>query len=561
MSASAAPTLNFINIKVNGSPIAVTIMNNLISAEVESSLHLPAMATLKFHDVTLSLTDGSTFALGTALIVEMGHSMSALAEVFNGEVVALEPVFDEGFSAILTVRAYDKLHRLNRATKTRALLNVSDSDVVSRICQEAGLTAQVQSTTPVHPVVWQDNQTDLAFLHVLARRNGFLVSCAGSAVSFKPPASLSSGVTAIWGENLRQFEPRLTPVQQVNSVTVKGWDIKQGQAIVGTASSATNDHQTGISNTGGAAAQQAFSGTAEHVEPFVGVGVQAYAQKIAQAMLNDINSQYVQAEGRMMGDGRLTAGKQFTVQKVGTRFSGTYRATVVIHTYRKGEFDTYFRVEGARPDGPSTAEGAGVPAPLSGQWQGVYPALVTNIADPDNLMRVKLKFPWLSDTLESDWAPVIMPVGIMSTPQVNSPVAVAFEQGNFNRPYVLGGMYNTSSVPLENNSSAVANGARIQQVIRSKNGHTFMMQDKSGEELIKIVSQDGAMKVLIDITNKKITIESGQDIDVTATGNIKLTATGNLEMSGAAVKVTSQGQMDLSATGVTNLKGSMVNIN
>ena len=43
---------------------------------------------------------------------------------------------------------------------------------------------------------------------------------------------------------------------------------------------------------------------------------------------------------------------------------------------------------------------------LKGVVYGVVVALVSNIADPDELGRVRLKFPWLKDDSESDWARV-----------------------------------------------------------------------------------------------------------------------------------------------------------
>jgi len=563
MSAQVA-LANVIQIKVTGADVSTIIMANLNYAEVESSIHLPSMLTLKFHDPLFTLIDGTTFALGNEISVLMGKDQLSIVEVFKGEVVSHEPVFEETFTATFTVRAYDKLHRLNRETKRRALVQSTDSDAVTLIAREAGLTAQVEATTIVHPVLWQDNMTDLAFIHMLARRNGYEVRYTANALVFKPPQTLSSGVIAKWGENLRQFEPRLSIAQQVNEVTVRGWDSKQVLAIVGTASAAANRMQTGISTTGGAAATTALSGAAKHLEPFVGVETQAYAQKIATSILNDINSDYFQASGFMFGDGRLSAGKQFTIQSVGTRFSGTYRATVVNHIFQRGGFDTHFRVEGLRPNSDgSMSVSAGTRPSLMGEWLGVYPAVVTNLADPDNLMRVKLKFPWLDDALETDWASMVFPVGIMSMPLINSPVAVAFEQGNFNRPYVLGGLYATPTAaqPPMNNSTAIASGKPIQQIIKTPNGHTMMFQDKTGAEMISITSKDGGMKMEMDITNKKMTVESAADVMIKATGNLNLEATGNVTMKGAIVKVESTGTLDLKATGVTNLKGSMVNIN
>ena len=45
-----------------------------------------------------------------------------------------------------------------------------------------------------------------------------------------------------------------------------------------------------------------------------------------------------------------------------------------------------------------------------GRFYGVTIGVVTNIKDPDNLGRVKVKFPWLSDQDESYWARIATPM-------------------------------------------------------------------------------------------------------------------------------------------------------
>nr|MCU0476304.1 phage baseplate assembly protein V [Anaerolineae bacterium] len=177
------------------------------------------------------------------------------------------------------------------------------------------------------------------------------------------------------------------------------------------------------------------------------------------------------------------------------------------------------------------------------------------------LMRVKVKFPWLDDQLESDWCAVVLPAGVMATPSVNDQVAVVFEQGNFNRPYVLGELYSTASPGPSNSTNGTASGKVIQQIIKTENGHAMTFQDKTGQEKIAIASSDGQMKIEMDITNKKVTVQSAADVLVKATANMTLEATGSMTVKGATVKVEATGQMDLTATGVANLKGSMVNIN
>ena len=65
-------------IAVKGSQLPADILNDLIRIEVESTLYLPDMVTIIFHDDELDLVDGDRFALGAALEVELDDRRLAL---------------------------------------------------------------------------------------------------------------------------------------------------------------------------------------------------------------------------------------------------------------------------------------------------------------------------------------------------------------------------------------------------------------------------------------------------------------------------------------------------
>ena len=74
---------------------------------------------------------------------------------------------------------------------------------------------------------------------------------------------------------------------------------------------------------------------------------------------------------------------------------------------------------------------------------GVVIGIVTNNQDPERLYRVKVKFPWLSEADESNWARVVFSASearqqTYDLPGVGDEVLVAFEQGDVQFPYVLG---------------------------------------------------------------------------------------------------------------------------
>ena len=58
----------------------------------------------------------------------------------------------------------------------------------------------------------------------------------GRASTSEKPQLQDSAVSLTWGTTLLSFRPRVSAVQQVSSVTVRGWDPVAKQAIVGQAS-------------------------------------------------------------------------------------------------------------------------------------------------------------------------------------------------------------------------------------------------------------------------------------------------------------------------------------
>src|SRR5438093_4587112 len=104
--------LSHFYVKIDGADASEEFMHALVEVTVESSLHLPDVATLVLHDPRLRWIDDAHLEPGKAVQVsaKTGRSEHLL---FDGEIVEIEPDF--GLSTQrLVVRAFDRLHRLAR---------------------------------------------------------------------------------------------------------------------------------------------------------------------------------------------------------------------------------------------------------------------------------------------------------------------------------------------------------------------------------------------------------------------------------------------------------------
>jgi len=194
---------------------------------------------------------------------------------------------------------------------------------------------------------------------------------------------------------------------------------------------------------------------------------------------------------------------------------------------------------------------------------GVIIGIVTNNKDPDQLGRVKVKFPRISGDDESNWARVATFMagaqrGAFFLPEVDDEVLVAFEHGDITMPYVIGSLWNGVDEPIETNSD----GKNNIRVIKSRSGHVIRLTDEEGKEKVEIIDKTGKNLISIDTKDNKITISSDKDIKLSAPNGMVSIEAKDIEIkSSAATKIEASSSMDAKASGNMTIKGATVNIN
>ena len=521
------------DITIGGQAAPPELVRNLIEIVVDDSLHLPDMFTLRIHDNGLQWVDSELLAVGAqveiwATAAGQGTRSGASGQLIKGEITALAPNFAGTGEAILLVRGYDRAHRLHRGKKSRSFLRNTDSEIAQRIAQEAKLRAKVTSTSVIHDYLFQDNQTDLEFLQARAQRIGYEVYVKDKTLYFvQRQTEQETGPELEWGKNLRDFRPRLTTMNQVDEVIVRGWDPKTKKEIVSRVTEGQIAPEVGVTESGGKLAREAFGVPAQLVVVDRPVANIDEANAMAQALCDELSGDFIKAEGVCFGDPRVKAGCMVTVSGVGLRFSGRYFVTSATHIHNQDGYTTLFDISGRRPD---TLSNLLEQENGSGQGWGVVIGLVTNNKDPDGLGRVKVRFPWLADTEESTWARIATPRGFFCLPEINDEVLIAFEHGNIHYPYVLGVLWNGRDKPPRQNKQVVGSDGKVnQRIIRSRSGHEIILDDSSGQEKIIVRDKTG---------QNQITIDSAQNaISIKAKGKLSLEAGGEVSIKGKTINL------------------------
>jgi phage protein D len=572
-------------LKIGGSDAPRELMRALREIVVDTSLHLPDMFTIHLYDDNLHWTDNDLIKIGIPVEIsavpggrEGGGTSTPL--ITKGEITAIEPEMSLEDGTNLIIRGYDKSHRLYRGKKTRVFTQVSDSDIVKKIAGECGLQPQVDTTNYVYDHVFQDYQTDMEFIQDRAKRAGFFTYVRDGKLYFgKQPSTVGQAPVLRWGENLEDFHARFTAAEQVNEAKVFGWDPKTKQAIIGKATSPKGTPTVDKETHGGTVAKNAFNVTSEDVVNNHPVWTQAEADTLAQSKLNEKGHAFFYGEGRCNGNPDVRAGNEVEVEGIGQRFSGRYLVTRAVHRYDANDYYTDFEISGYRAN---TLEQLLSSKDKSGY--GVVVGIVTNVRDDQGLARIKVKYPTISDQLESNWARLVTPMagngrGFEFIPEVNDEVLVAFEYDDINKPYILGALWNGKDKPPEASNSIVGSDGKVQKrIIRSLSGHTITLDDTSGSEKISIIdkttknlfeidSAKNSMSVLtsdghkILMDSKGITIESAGTLTLKSTGNMDIQSQANMTAKSTGnMKNESTGNMDIKSTGMMKVQGTSTSI-
>jgi phage protein D len=546
-------------ITVDGSPLREEVATLVEQVIVDCSVHLADMVEVWFRDPERDAVRRAGIRIGSKLTISTTRAGDgSQTPLVEAEVTALECEFDE-FGTRAVVRGYDHAHRLSRGRRTHSYNDVTDADIVTTVARRAGLSVgDVASGGPVHEHVAQLNCTDWEFLLGRARETGHEVAVLDGALHWRKPAQSSDAPSAasdleprqprqlVLGTNLLRFRPRITAAAQVGEVEVRGWDPQRKQAVIGRSSAATTSATVGLDPAGLASTFDAPS----HVAVDHPLSTQTEADATAAALAETLASAHAEADGVALGDPRIVPNAAVVISGAEAPFDGTYSVTAVRHRIDEFGYRTEFTVSGrAERSLLGLASGGATNGLHRAGGQPIYGVVVgqvTDVNDPDDLGRVKLKFPWLSDDYESWWARVAQlgagpQRGAVWLPEVNDEVLVAFEHGDSRRPYVVGQLYNGVDTPeLGDGLIDGASGAVKRRGFVSKVGHRLVFLDDDSKSGVAVLSSDDKLKIALNQTST----------------TIKISADGSVEISGSQqVTISSDGAVSIQAGSTLELKG------
>lgn len=283
---------------------------------------------------------------GADLIVKMKQEGDAEETVFEGQVTGFHPSFDTHLPVTVHIRGMNKMHKFTRERRTRTFVNQTEQQIVSKIIQDNGLTADFGREPPtlLHEHLHQPNCTDLEFLRLRAARTCRECYVEKDTFYFRkrqkddgPVAELKYGNEGTGGSAggaaLENFTPEFATSGQVNKCTVHGWDpagaSRDAQMLTGKA-------EASASPLGGEQGSTAYGDSPELHIFDIPVRTREEADLLAKSVLEERQMNFITAEAVTEGNAKVKPGCVVKLKTSDARFNGKYYVGGVHFSFSEG---------------------------------------------------------------------------------------------------------------------------------------------------------------------------------------------------------------------------------
>lgn len=574
IQTSRSADLVSFKILIDGTELPATA--HVMNITVEKEINRIPTAKIIFTDGDPSAQD---FALSNEDLLIPGKEIEIKAgyhsdeeTIFKGIVIKHSLKIRSGGS-FLTVECKDKAVKLTSGRKSKYYLDSKDSDAFEEMINNYGIDKDIEATGFQHKKLVQYNCSDWDFLVTRAQANGKVCVMDDGKITVKAPDFSQTEVeTVAFGATLLDFDAEIDARNQYNKVSSYAWDpAKQELVEMEAADPAVS-----------------LNGNLEVGELADVVGLDnlelKYGGTVADQSIQDwadskaLFNQLSKVRGRVKFQG-IPACKPNTTLKlegVGDRFNGKVYISAVRHEITEGQWtiDAQFGINPAWFSETCAINDL----PASGLFpaiHGLQIGIVTALEDPDGENRIQVKCPMIDKDAEGIWARIASldagkERGAFFLPEIEDEVIVGFINDNPNDAVVLG-MLNSSAKPAPltaadaNNEKGFVTREKIKFIFNDEK-KSVVLETPAGKKIT--VDEDAGVIKLEDENSNKITLdpdgitmESGKDIILKATGDVKVEGINVSLKASAQFKGEGSAGAEISTSAVAILKGSMVQIN
>jgi phage protein D len=340
MSAVAEPVLKTArpSIEIDGRRDA-TLSSSLMSMDIVETSEGLARCDLRFGNWGGADKGGFQhfgrdkldFGKGVAVTLDDG-------KLFKGSITAISAEFPEGKPPQIGVCAEDRLQDLRMTRRTRSFADATLADVLKRVASDHGLQTHIDVSGETYKLLAQVNQSDLAFIRDLARREDAQVWIDDMKLQAAQRSRRNAPTVELaWAGELREFNVCADLAHQRTQLVGAGWSVADKRVAKHQAGESAIRAELNGGPSGAQTLQRAFGAridTLAHAMP----AVDAEARALAEASFRHMARRFVVGHGVAVSKPGLRVGARLKIKGVGPLFEGDYTVTEVLIRFdgRKG---------------------------------------------------------------------------------------------------------------------------------------------------------------------------------------------------------------------------------
>jgi Rhs element Vgr protein len=565
--------------------VDVTAKYGIVSVMVSRGVNRVPMAEVVLYDGSAAkqkfeLSEKSDFIPGVEVTIKAGYAQSE-KEIFKGIIIKQSIKAPLKAPSTLMLELRDKSIKMTINRKNKYFADKTDSDIMSKVIKDAGMQADVTSTTVSHKEMVQYYATDWDFVVSRAEANGMLLFTEAGKISIKKPdfALKGDSLNLTYGMNIVDVEAEMDAREDYGNVTAKDWDYSKQEVVEKKATTPVIPKEEG--NISGKKESDVLGVSDFHLQH---PGKLLDGELTAWASAKLLRSRMAKIKGRVRiyGTNAVKPGDMINLAGIGKRFNGPAFVATVIHSY--GAHSTWYTdiQFGYSQEWFYEHYENIVDKPASGLIPGInglVTGIVTDIVDQEGgEFRVRVRIPLIDKGDKGVWARIVAADagnarGILIRPEKDDEVILGFVNDDPRDPVILGMLYSKKNkvpqklTPDKDNKMkgwVTKGGAEItindkDQIITviTKGKNSITIDDKK-----KSITLEDQNKNKIVMDDKGILMDSPKDINLKAKGKINIEATKDATVkSNMKFKASGTSGSEVSSSGQTVIKGSLLKLN